>query len=48
MTFEDRRLVTTPRLPYRITTQANGETVDDLRFTQVLVNQPLSREDFER
>jgi hypothetical protein len=29
MTFEERRLGTTLRLPSRITTRANGETVDD-------------------
>ena len=46
ITFDDRRLVSGLKLPHRITTQSDGRTIEELRFTQIQVNQPLSRSDF--
>jgi hypothetical protein len=46
ITFDDRRVVSGLKLPHRIVTQADGKTIEELRFTQVLVNQPLTRADF--
>lgn len=46
--FEDRRVVSGLKLPHRIITQVDGRTIEDLRFTRILVNQPLSRSEFSR
>ena len=48
ITFEDRRVVSGLRLPHRMITQTDGRTIEDLRFTQILVNQPLTRAEFSR
>lgn len=46
--FEDRRVVSGLKLPHRITTQVDGRTIEDLRFSEILVNQPMTRADFGR
>ena len=48
MCFGDRRPVDGLLWPHRITTSRDGETIDDLFLDQIVVNPPLSAEDFER
>ena len=48
MTFGDRKLVAGLQLPHRVTTDSNGEVVDDLIFEEILVNTPVHSTDFER
>lgn len=46
--FSDRRRVSDLLLPYRIATKIKERVVEDLRFTEILVNPPLTLEDFVR
>ncbi len=46
--FDDRRPVDGLSWPHRITTTRNGETIDDLFLDEILVNVPLTAEDFGR
>lgn len=46
--FGDRRPVDGLLWPHRITTSRDGETIDDLFLDEIVVNPPLTEEDFVR
>jgi hypothetical protein len=45
--FSERRLTTGLKLPYRLTTSTDGTLVDDVVLTEIVVNPPLTKADFE-
>lgn len=46
-TFADRREVSGLKLPFHITTSSGGKMVDDLILDAIVVNAPLTKEDFK-
>lgn len=48
MVFDDRRPVEGLLWPHRITTKRGGETIDDLFLDEIVVNPPLTGDDFVR
>ena len=48
MTFADRRQTGGMLMPYRITTTNGVRLVDELSFTQVLINPEIGKGDFKR
>jgi hypothetical protein len=48
MTFADRRQTDGMLMPYRITTTNGDRLVDELSFTQVLINPEIGKGDFKR
>lgn len=46
--FSDRRKTGTINLPYVITTTTDGMPLEEIRFTEIVVNPPLTKADFEK